>query len=160
AGQDLASALVLRYATDEGGLPAIHRFALPLWASMGSARWEGVGDSSGGHLALIWQDARTRYTLQLPYENGQAAGLEIRDVQGPEPVAQRGVQAAALDRTERLARIEAGKPLARIPRHLEQIELGLRRAEVLQLLPPGQAVLKRDLPGGMMITFSGEPGRT
>jgi hypothetical protein len=159
-GQDVASQLVLHYPTDGSrGVPTLHQVALPLWATLGPSRWEGVGDSSGGHLALVWQDTGTRYTLQLPYENGKPVELEVRDVQGTEQVAQRVAQAVLLDQTERAARIEAGKALTRIPRHLEQIELGLRRAEVLPLLPPGSTVLKRELPGGLTVTFSGDPGR-
>lgn len=159
-GHDVAARLVVRYAPDEHGLPPVHQVALPLWATVGASRWEGVGDSSDGHLALIWQDARTRYTLQLPYASGRTPELEIRDVQGPERLAERVAQATALDRSDRVARIESGKALVRIPRHLEQIELGLRRPEVTALLPPGQVALKRDFPGGLMVTFNGAPAKT
>src|SRR5439155_24637273 len=57
-------------------------------------------------------------------------------------------------------RWKAGKPLVRIARYLEQIELGMKRAEVLKSLPPGQGAVKHTIPGGLAITFRGEPART
>jgi hypothetical protein len=160
-GQNLASALVLRYAVDAGGPPALHKLALPLWTTYGPAQFQGVSDNGGGHLVLIWEDSRTRYMLRSPYDTDQPVEFEIADRQGPAS-AERETAAAALERREREQRLKMGKPLVRIARYLEpmQIELGMRRSQVLQLLPPGQAVVKREIPGGLAITFRGEPVRT
>jgi hypothetical protein len=160
-GQNLAGSLLLRYAVDTGGPPALHKLALPLWTAYGPSQFEGVSDNGGGHLALIWEDSRTRYTLRSPYEAEQPVEFEVADRQGPAS-AERETTAAALERREREQRLKAGKPLVRIPRYLEpmQIELGMTRSQVLQLLPPGQAVVKRDMPGGLAVTFKGEPART
>jgi hypothetical protein len=160
ANGNLLARVVLSYATDESGPPPLHRIALPLWAAFGPARWEGVSDDSSGHLALTWEDAQTRYTLQLPYSNNRPPELEARDVQGPQKVAAREARAAAFDRDERNSRVEAGTALSRIPRQLEQFELGVRRAQVLQVLPPGKSILKQEFPGGLTLTFTADPRRT
>jgi hypothetical protein len=47
----------------------------------------------------------------------------------------------------------------RIPRDLEQVQLGMTRDQVLHVLPSGRAVLKQDMPGGMTVTFNGDPAQ-
>jgi hypothetical protein len=159
-GHNLVASLVLRYADSGGGPPPLHQVALPLWMAFGLGQMQGVSDQNGGHLALAWQDARTHYTLRLPYDTIQPVELEIRDQQGSGHLAERETAAAAVDRRERQERLEARKPLVRLARYLEQIELGMTRNQVRQTLPPGQAVLKRDVPGGLVVTFRGEPAKT
>jgi hypothetical protein len=156
-GHNLAAALVLRYAVNNTGPPPLHELAWPFWTTLGPGQVQGVSDKNGGHLALIWEDVRTRYTLSLPYETTQPEELEISDRQGQEHLAEREAAARAQDRQERAQRLKAGKPLVRIARNLEQIELGMTRTQVLQLLPRGRTVLKRDIPGGMTVVFTGEP---
>ena len=156
-GHNLAAALVLRYAGSNTGPPPLHKLVWPLWTTWGPGQVQGVSDKNGGHLALTWNDARTRYTLRLPYETTQPEELEISDRQGHEHLVEREAAARVLDRQEREQRLKAHKPLVHIARNLEQIELGMTRAQVLQLLPRGRTALKRDIPGGMTVLFTGEP---
>jgi len=160
SGHDLVTALTISYITDASGPPPFHEVVLPIWAKLGPCLLQGETDANGGHLSLVWQDPQTRYVLALPYESGQQVVLQIADRQGPEQIAARKSTAAGLDRKELDERLKARKPLLRIPRQLEQIELGAERAQVLRALPTGRAVLKRDIPGGVMVTFGGDPSRT
>jgi hypothetical protein len=158
-GQPVASALVLRSGAESGSQQPLHKLAMPFWGAYGLGQIQGVSDKSGGHLALSWEDGQTRYALRLPYE-AQPVELEVSDRQGPEKQAEREKAAVAFDRQEREERLKAGKPLVRIARYLEQIELGMKRNEVLNFLPPGQGVLKQNLPGGgLAITFRGDPAQ-
>ncbi|HMC88807.1 MAG TPA: hypothetical protein VKI17_04635, partial [Gemmataceae bacterium] len=157
--RDLVSRFAIEYKVGDAGCPPMHQVALPLWTSLGVPRLEGAEDSQGGHLALIWEDPRTRYSLWLPYESGQSARLDVSDQQSPDRVAEREAAAVALDRKERVSRVKTGKSVARLPRQLDQFDLGASRAQISELLPTGQAVLKREAPGMLMVTFTGEPGR-
>jgi hypothetical protein len=159
-GHDLAASLELRYAVDNGDPPALHKLALPFWAAFGLSQMQGISDKNGGHLALIWEDSRSRYTLRFPFDTVQSLEMEVSDRQGPGQLAERERAAVALDRLERERRLKAGKPLTRLARHVEEIELGLSKSQVLQRLPPGQAVLKRDMPDGLVVTFNGATART
>jgi hypothetical protein len=158
--KDLLAGFTLSYPTDVNGPPPLPQLTLPLWMALGIPEFRGVTNEQGGSLALEWQDAQTRYTLDLPYEGGQPVQLEVADRQGPAQLAQRQARAADLDREERKARLDAGKPYSRVPRHLEQLSLGMRRDEVQQALPTGQGALKRETPDGMTVTFRGEPAGT
>src|SRR5439155_26139690 len=121
----------------------------------------------GGQVALSWEDAQTRCTLRLPYVGGQEAELDIQDRRAPEDQARRAEQAVAFDRSERKTRLASNQPLTRIPRFLEvgwalrtlQVQLGMSRAQVMQAIPGGQAVSKRDVADGLCVTFTGEPAR-
>jgi hypothetical protein len=159
SGHNLVSALVLRYAESSSGPPPLHQVALPLWAALGAGQMQGVSDQNGGHLALVWRDAHTQYTLRMPYDTVHPVELEARDRHEPAHGAEREAAAAALDRRERQQRLEAHKPLVRLARYLAQIELGMTRSQVRQTLPPGKSVLKRDVPGGLLVTFRGEPAK-
>src|SRR5262249_1094267 len=107
---------------------------------------------------FVWEDARTRYTLRLPYDTVQPVELEASDRQGQDRLAEREATAVALDRRERKQRLDAGKPFVRLTRALERIRLGMKRTEVRQSLPRGQAVLKRDLerPDGHLPRGAGQ----
>jgi len=158
-GRDLVFRFTIDYKVDDAGCPSLHRLALPLWNTLGVPRMTGEEDNQGGHLALFWEDARTRYTLWLPYEAGQPARLDVSDRQPAESSAEREATAAALERTERVNRMKGGRTVARLPRQLEQFDLGATPAQIAEFLPTGQAVLKRETPGMLMVTFTGEPGR-
>jgi hypothetical protein len=159
-GRDLVAAFLLSYPLAGSGPPPLYRVVLPLWAKLGPPQLEGMTDGYGGHLALSWHDARTGYTLRLPYESPQPIAFEAQDRQGAGQFAAREAAAHALDTRERKARLESGKPLAWIPRRLEQLHLGMTRAQVDQALPRGRAVLRREIPDGLTVTFAGDPGRT
>jgi hypothetical protein len=158
-GHDLKASFVLRYRNDESGLPPLHEVAMPLWKSLGLGVMQDVSDEAGGHLALCWEDRQTRYTLRLPFAGSRLAELEVQDIQGPDHLKARLARATDLDRSGRTARIDAGKPLSRIPRQLEQVQLGMTREQVQLLLPSGRAVLKQEMPDGLTVTFNGEPAR-
>ena len=121
----------------------------------------GADDQHGGHLGLIWEDAQTHYELNSPYITGQLLEFTVRHRSGSGNPDQRAAQVKALDQAERTARINSGKPLIRLPRYLEldQIRLGMSRDQVLPALPVGQAIIKRTIPGGISVTFAGEPAR-
>lgn len=165
-GHDLVAGFTLLYSGD--ALPPLCQIALPLWAAWGPSRLGGVEDGQGGHLALAWQDAHTRYVLKLPHLVGEALALEATDTTGPAGLARRAAAVAAADRAERLARLKAGRPVARLPRRLEvgwatppaYVQLGMTRAEVLAALPKGQSVLKQDYPGLLSVLFTGEPPKS
>jgi hypothetical protein len=158
---DVASRLLFRFATDPAGRAALHQTALGLWAAGGPARVRGVEDGDGGYLAFVWEDGATRWTLRLPHSPGRAMELEAADRRGPDAAASRAAAARDFDRAERAARTKAGKPLARLPRHLdsEDVELGMTRAEVLQGLPQGQSVLRHNFADGLWVVVTGEAER-
>jgi hypothetical protein len=155
---DLVARLVLRYL--EHSVP-LHKLVLPLWSVWGPGRFEGVDDEHGGHLAIVWEDNRTRYILRLAHTTTEAVELEVTDRQPPEQLAQRATAAVALDRSERQTRFANGKLLTRLPRFLETepIQLGMSRDAVQQVLPGGKTVLNRSTPDGLLLTFLGDPAR-
>ncbi|HZT79941.1 MAG TPA: hypothetical protein VFA26_06965, partial [Gemmataceae bacterium] len=165
---DLLAQLTLRYSVPDPA-PPLCAIALPLWAAFGPARVvgvEGAGDG-GGHLALVWAGPKTYYVLRLPHAAGEPFELEAQDRHLPAELAARVEAAAAFDRAERQARRRAGKPLARLPRHLDvgwsagagRVELGMTRQQARAALPRGQSVLKLALPDGLNVLFTGEPPR-
>ena len=157
--RDLIAEFAIEYNIDDRGCPPLHQVALPLWTRYGTPEIRGTADDQGGHLALVWEDGRTHYTLRLPYEAAQPVHFEVSDRQSSENSAQREATVLALDHAERKARVQAGKAIARLPRQLEQFELGMSRAQVTDVLPTGQAILKRAVPGMIIVTFAGEPAR-
>lgn len=157
AGQVVTTSLTLRYAEEVA--PKLHELALPLWAVYGPAPLQVASDAGGTCLALTWEDGRSRYTLRLPYETTRPPELEVRDAQPADKQAERIAQVAALDRAARHERLTAGRPLVRLPRTLEQITLGLTRSQVLAQLPTGKGIARQDIPGGVTVTFNGEPPR-
>jgi len=155
-GQDLVASLTLRYDLGEEVIP-LDRLVLPLWSALGPGHFQGAEDDQGGHLALTWEDAQTRYDLCSPYVSGQPLTFTVTDRYGPEAQAERAAQAAAQDTAERKARIEAGRPLTRLPNHLdlEQITLGMRHEAIWRFLPVGESIVKQNFTGGLSILFTG-----
>lgn len=153
---DATARVLLRYVGDGAAAP-FHETALRLWAEAGPARIRGQEDDNGGHLVLAWEDGRTRVTVRWPYADGQALELEAEDLSGTDP-ARRAAAASAFDRQERKARLAAGAPLTRLPRHLdyEGVRLGRGRTQVLEALPVGESVVKQNVPGGVLVALTGE----
>jgi hypothetical protein len=160
SGQDLVRRISLVYPCGEHALPAHWLFSLPLWAAFGSPTIVGEEDPHGGHLAFTWRDPLTLCSLWLPYEEGQPIRFEVTDNQGPQAFALRAAKAASQDESERTGRLQAGKPLQNIRRHLEQFDLGMSRTQALSFLPTGAAVLKQDIANGISVTFTGDPSST
>jgi hypothetical protein len=154
---DLPTSLTLSYGIDVSGVPPLHEFLLSLWNAAGAPEIRGADDATGGHLEFVWADRQTGYRLILPYESGQVIRLEAVDLTPSDMLTERKTRAAALDRVERAARIQAGKPQHRLPRQWEQIELGMTRSQVTQDLPVGSAVVKTPFAGGISVTLVGDP---
>src|SRR5262249_54287277 len=134
-----------------------YRTAVRLWAECGPPQIVGQEDDDGGHLAFVWDDGRTRLALRQPYANGQALEFEAEDVTGT-AAARRAADAKTFARQERTARRAAGKPLTRLPRHLdtEGVKLGLTREQIAQALPAGQSVVKQNVGDAVSVLFTGE----
>ena len=120
---------------------------------------EGVSDDQGGHLSLVWQDGKTRWTVLFPYSTSLPVRLEIEDAQG----SARNTTTQDKDRAEREARLKAGKPLTRLPRHLEwdQITLGSSKDDVLKAISvDGRTVLRQDAADAVVFTFGTKAAKT
>jgi hypothetical protein len=159
-GHNLVASLSFQYAADASGSPPLHTLLLPIWSTHGLGEFQDVATETGGHLAFAWQDSQTRYLVAVPYDSSQPVVFTASDVQGPESVAGRETRALAFDNQERKARMEAGKPVVRLRRAIEQIELGAHKTQIQRLLPVGRAVLKRDFAGGVTATFAGDPAQS
>jgi hypothetical protein len=152
----------------EENTPALFQTALPLWSALGPGRIEPFEDKDGGHLLITWQDARTRYTLQMPHVSGHPFAFDVTDSRGSETLPARFAAASALDAAERKARLESKQPLIRIPRRVEigwsnppiAVNLEMTRDQVTALLPRSQSVVKQSGPDYLNIQFTGEPPRT
>jgi hypothetical protein len=156
AGDTNATArILLRHGADP--VATVHEAALRLWAEAGPARIVGQEDEGGGHLAFVWEDGRTRVTMRWPFTTGEGLELDAEDATGTDP-ARRAADAAEFDRRARQERLAAGKPLTRLPRHLDYdgVRLGAARAEAVQGLPRGEFVVKQSVPGGVTVNFTGE----
>jgi hypothetical protein len=159
AGHNLLASLTLRWA------PAVNqeslaKLALPLWAAFGDAQMEGKSGPSGEYLSLTWEDAQTRLTLRLPYDDKEPPEFIAEDRGGSAAAAARAEAAAALDKDLRRKRITAGKPQLRLARFvaledypLEGVVLGMDKAKALAALPRRQKVRQVEIPGGMSLLF-------
>jgi hypothetical protein len=153
---DLSASLQLGWWADARWAAAV-KVALALWAAYGPARIETIEDPGGDALALVWEDARTRLTLRLPYDPTETEFL-AEDVRGGDP-ATRLREAEAFDQAQRKGRLDAGKPLARLPRwqHLPGVTLGLTRAQALDALPKKASVRRLDLGADVSLVFNDDP---
>src|SRR5262249_16791324 len=122
----------------------------------------------GGHLSLIWEDARTRYALRIPHDDGQPFEFEASDARGGDSFPSRLVAAEALDVAERKTRIEDKQPLTRIPRRFEIgwtsppgfVSLEMTQEQANASLPRGQSVIKQTGPDFINVLVAGDPPRT
>jgi hypothetical protein len=132
---DVTAALTFSWP-DEELAAVLTNVAAPLLGAFGSPRIDGVQTSDGDCLALIWEDARTRVTLRLPYESDPAM-LRAENVPGAESAETRHRAAEAYDKAERKGRLDAGKPLRWVPRWLQlpDVQLGMTKKQVQDVLP-------------------------
>ncbi len=152
--QNLTSSFAVRWPQDET-LTAVTKLVAPLAGAYGSPRIDGAADSEGDYLAFVWEDARTRLTLWLPYEsNNPMLTAENR------PGAEASVQAAeAFDQARRQARLKADKPLRWLPRsrELPEVQLGMTKKQVLDNLPRKASIIQQKLGGDLSLLFRDEP---
>jgi hypothetical protein len=159
AGQDVTSRVIVAYKSDRVTLT---QAVLPLWTAWGPGRFESVSDDQGGHLAVVWEDAKTRCTVRLSYNDNEPIRFEAED-RANDKDPSRATEVHVVDQAERRTRIKAGKPLTRLPRQLEwdQVKLGVTRDEALKALPnEGKAVLKRDLADAVVFTFGTDAAKS
>ncbi len=155
AGHDLTARFALQFPAAESAAPELHQLALPLWSAWGPCRFDDVKRHAASYLALVWQDAKTEHALHLPYAKAPLE-WEARDRRTGAQLTARAEEAAAFDRKEREGRLTSGKAQTRVPRSREGLHLGMKREQVSKLLPVGQAVQKREFPGGVLATLTGE----
>jgi hypothetical protein len=162
---NLVARVTVAYRPDEGATPPLGQLAQPLWSAFGPACLSAAPGEHGGQLLLRWEDASTAYILNLPFADAEGARLMAEDRHTDQNAY--AEQVAAFDRAERQARFAAGKPAVRLPRNVEvtwatrplALQLGMSKAEVLQAIPVGSSVYKRDFPGGLSVAFAGAPVR-
>jgi hypothetical protein len=161
--ENLVASLILVWPPDQNAF-AFSKLALPLFGRFGAARLESAEDSRGGHLALVWEDERTRWTLALPFDEVVALNLVVADRGGPDALRARADEAARRDLVERRQRIEKGKPQVRLPRgpsvaqvYGDGVRLGLSRKEALAALPRSPSIRRQESPGVVNLLFLGEP---
>ena len=157
ADLDLTASLTVEWPVDET-TTAVPTLALPLLAAYGPARIDGVQDADGDYLAFLWEDARTRLTLRLPYEsNGPTFLAENRP--GAESADARLRAAAAFDQEGRLARLKAGGPLQWLPRwqQFRDIQLGMTKKEVQDGLPHKASIDVQNIGGDLSLVFHDAP---
>jgi hypothetical protein len=152
ADVNLLASVAVRWPSDENK-HALARLLVPLWAAYGGARMEGVDDDSGGHLAFTWEDGQTRYTMRLPYVDVRPPELVVTDRRGSESLNARLNLTATFDGDQRRARFAADKPLERLPRwlYLNQVRLGMTRAEAVAALPKRDTLHTTEIPDGLNV---------
>ena len=154
---DLTASLTADWPVEE--MPtAVTRLALPLTAAYGSPRIDGVQDADGDYLAFVWEDARSRLTLRLPYEtNGPTFLAENRP--GAETADARLRAAAAFDQEKRQARVKGGAVLQWLPRwqQLREITLGMSKKQVQDGLPRQASIDVQNLGGDLSLLFHDGP---
>jgi hypothetical protein len=125
--------------------------ARPLWERSGFAHVQTDKDVS-----LTWDDGATRCTLHLPHDKNEPFTLAATDDSG-RAAEQRLAAAKTLDLAQRQARLTNQKPVARLPRSLESLTLGMARTDVERLLPGGANAVRRDMDQGLMVVYPGQP---
>jgi hypothetical protein len=157
-GQETVSRVTFRYSWESSGPPPLHQLALPFWQVGGPALMEGVDDDQGGAFTFSWQDAQTRHVLRLPYASDVPVEVLVEPAGATSATAP--ADTAAFDAKERKERIAKGQPISRLSRKLEGLDLGQPKDQALKALPQGQAYLKKEIPGGISVTFQGDPLQT
>jgi hypothetical protein len=160
---DLVAELRLSWPADqsarvlEGLLPG-------LWSAFGTAQVTAQEDANGAFLAYTWQDEKTELRFLLPFDDKEPT-LTVRDRRGPDRLAARALVAHQREETERKARLEAGKPVVRLPRSpgmvndfsLEGLRLGQSKSEAEAMLPTGRSYVRKEFPNGLSVVILSNP---
>jgi hypothetical protein len=157
-GFDLLASLTLNWERGQN-VGALGRLAVPLWAAYGLAQVEPGYDAAGGYLALVWEDAKIRYSLRLPHDDDQPPSFVAEDKRGSNGAAEREKLARTFDSDQRAARFKAGNPLQRLPREFGEaaVKLGMPRSEIEAALPASQSLRKTEIPNGWSVFFLKPP---
>src|SRR5262249_55405894 len=123
----------------------------PLWERSGLAQ---IKTDNG--VSLTWDDGTTRCTLLLPHDKTDPFTLTAIDSSG-RSAPQRLAAAKTSDLAQRQARWTNQKPIARLPRSLEALTLGMARADVERMLPGGADLVRRDIDQGLLAVYPGQP---
>jgi hypothetical protein len=141
----------------EGDQAPLHQLALPLWQAYGPMRFDNLEDEKTSSLVLAWEDGPTRYSLLLPNAEDRPIEFVAHNGRGGKETKPDG---ASFDLAERKARIDAGKPLTRLPRQLEDVRLGQTKEQALSALPRRDSVLKQTFADGTGVTLAGEGSKS
>jgi hypothetical protein len=125
--------------------------ARPLWERSGLAQ---VQTDQG--VSLTWDDGTTRCTLRLPHDKTEPFTLTAMDSSG-RAAPQRLAAAKTSDLAQRQARLTNQRPVARLPRSLESLTLGMARGDVERMLPGGADLVRRDIDQGLLAVYPGQP---
>jgi hypothetical protein len=156
-GGDLVDHVRFDYADVADVEPfSLAQTARPLFERYGAPRLQ-FGDAD--LVDLVWSDGVTSFLLRFPAEREKRVSLQVRDTSSM-PVEQRIQSARDVDRKERLARLESNKPLAIVPRELDRISLGMTREDFARALPRSPDLIQREIPLGIMASFTGAPRGT
>jgi hypothetical protein len=158
SGQDATMEFVLRYVWDHNQ-PPLHQLAMPLWQTYGPAQFTEVEDESGSQFLLSWHDDKTRYSLRLPNVEEAPSDLVVQNERADKD-ATAATGGTTFDQAERKARIASGKPLTRLPRILEGVQLGQTKDQALAALPQGQSILKLPIADGLSVTINTDAPKT
>jgi hypothetical protein len=155
---DLLASFGWRWANEENK-HAIEHLLVPLWAAYGGARMEGVDDDRGGYLGFTWENADTTYTLRLPYVDVQPPELSVGDRRGAAGLNARLAATKGFDSDQRNARFAANKLHERLPRwlYLNQVQLGMSRAQALAALPKRDVLHVTETPDGLNVLVLADP---
>jgi hypothetical protein len=131
AGQfDVTERVTLRWTADHKGHLSLGKLAAQLGAVAGTPHLAVVGGAGDGHLALTWQDERTRWTMKVPNKADAGPELEVADRTPAAQLPQYAARVRDRELQERKQRLNGGKPQQRLERVLLGVSLGGPRAEV------------------------------
>jgi hypothetical protein len=149
---NLLASIGVRWPNEENK-NAFARLLVPLWAAYGGARMEGVEDDNGGYMVFVWEDEQTRYAMRLPYVDVRPPELLITDRSSGDTRNKRPNVTETFDLEQRKARLLANKPLDRLPRwlYLNQVRLGMSRAEALAALPKRETLHTLEIADGLNV---------
>lgn len=157
-GQNMVRSFTFHWPAENNHV-LLDNFLLPLWAAFGPGKFESIPEEHGSAFDILWQEGNTRFTLRLSNDDQHGSHLVIADSRGPEGLKDRLATVAANDRVARTARLAAGTPLKRLPRalHLENIHLGMPKAQALAALPRGQLVRQLPMADGVSLMLLNQP---
>lgn len=141
-----------RYSLPDGGTLPFHEIMGLLWTTYGLGRIEEAGKDETAGFAVFWEDPKTRLSLILSFDLANIQ-FEIVNRIDDKNVAEREKAALAFDAAERKARLTSGKPTRRLPRFVEQVELGMGKAQIEELLGQIQGVNLRWLTTGLLASY-------